>query len=101
MSDEVKHVFSFDVPAEKMSSFVKWCAETSKPFFEKLPEVKSYDVYQTMIGKPTFMKEVVYEDLKAFCSMWQKAGDPKIQKVMAEFFSFVVNLESKLIMEIV
>jgi hypothetical protein len=33
--------------------------------------------------------------------MWQKAGDPKIQKVMAEFFSFVVNLESKLIMEIV
>jgi len=37
----VKHVFSFDVPAEKMGNFVKWCAETSKPFFEKLPEVKS------------------------------------------------------------
>ena len=97
----VKHVFSFDVPAEKMNSFVKWCAETSKPFFEKLPEVKAYDVYQTIAGKPTFVKEVVYQDLKAFNSMWQKTNDPKIQKVMGEFFSYVVNLESKLIMEIV
>jgi hypothetical protein len=97
----VKHVFNFDVPAEKMGNFIKWCAEISKPFFEKLPEVKSYDVYQTMVGKPAFVKEVVYEDLKAFYNMWQKANDPKIQKVMGEFFSYVVNLESKLIMEIV
>lgn len=96
----MKHVFCFDVSAEKMSNFVQWCAETSKPFFEKLPEVQSYDVYQTMAGKPTFVKEVVYEDL-AFCSMWQKSNDPKIQKVMGEFFSYVVNLESRLIMEIV
>jgi hypothetical protein len=97
----VKHVFSFDVPAEKIASFAKWCAETSKPFFEKFPEVKSYDVYQTMVGKPGFAKEVVYTDLNAFNSMWQKANDPKVQKVMAEFFSYVINLESKLIIEIV
>jgi len=97
----VKHVFSFDVPAEKMGNFVKWCAETSKPFFEKLPEVKSYDVYQAIVGKPTFVKEVVYADLNAFNSMWQKASDPKVQKVFGEFFSYVVNLESKLVMEIV
>jgi len=97
----LKHVFCFDVPAEKMGSFIKWCTETSKPFFERYPEVKSYDVYQTMVGKPAFVKEVVYEDLKAFCSMWQKATDPEVQKVMGEFFSFVLNLESKLVMEIV
>jgi len=84
-----------------MVGFVKWCAETSKPFFEKLTEVESYDVYQTIAGKPTFMKEVVYSDLNAFNSMWQKANDPQIQKVMGEFFSYVVNLESKLVMEIV
>jgi hypothetical protein len=98
----VKHVFSFDVPAEKIVYFAKWCAETSKPFFEKYPEVKSYDVYQTMVGKPMFVKEVVYEDLKAFCSMWQRTTtDTEIQKVNAEFFSYVVNLESRLVMEIV
>jgi hypothetical protein len=97
----VKHVFCFDVPAEKMGNFVKWCTETSKPFFEKLPEVKSYDVYQTIAGKPTFVKEVIYPDLNAFNSLWQKASDPNIQKVMGEFFSYVVNLESKLLMEIV
>jgi len=54
-----------------------------------------------MVGKPAFVKEVVYEDLMAFYNMWQKANDPKIQKVMGEFFSYVVNLESKLIMEMV
>jgi len=97
----VKHVFSFDVPAEKMSSFVKWCAETAKPVFEKYPEVKSYDVYQTIAGKPTFVKEVVYKDLKSFVSMWQKSAYPKIQKVMGEFFSYAVNLESRLVIEIV
>jgi hypothetical protein len=33
--------------------------------------------------------------------MWQKAGDSKVQNVMSGFFSYVVNLESGLIMEIV
>jgi len=47
------------------------------------------------------LKEVVHGDLKAFYSMWSKAGDPAVQKVFGEFFSFVVNLESKLVMEIV
>jgi len=37
----IKHVFSFDAPPEKMSSFVGWCGETSKPFFEDCSEVKS------------------------------------------------------------
>jgi hypothetical protein len=55
-----------------------------------------------MVGKPMFVKEVVYEDLKAFCSMWQRTTtDTEIQKVNAEFFSYVVNLESRLVMEIV
>ncbi len=94
-------MFSFDVPVERMLNFVKWCTETSKPFFEGFPEIESYDVYQTMVGKHTFVKEVVYKDFTAFYNMWQKASDPKVQKVMAEFFSYVVNLESKLIMEIV
>jgi len=97
----VKHVFCFDVPAEKMGDFVKWCAQTAKPFFEKYPEVESYDVYQTIAGRPTFIKEVVYKDMKAFCSMQGKLGAPEVQKVLGEFFSFVVNLETKLIVEIV
>jgi hypothetical protein len=33
-----KHVFSFDVPAEQMSSFDRWCDETSKPFSENHSE---------------------------------------------------------------
>ena len=81
-----KHVFSFDILAEKMGNFAKRCAETSKPFFKKSPEVKSYDVYQTITGKPTLMKEAIYEDLKAFYSLRQKTNDPKIQKVTGEFY---------------
>ncbi len=30
----VKHVFCFDVPAEKISNYIKWSAETAKPFLE-------------------------------------------------------------------
>lgn len=97
----VKHVFSFDVPAEKMSNYIKWSAETAKPFFEKYREVRSYDVYQTVAGKPTFVKELVCEDMKAFCSMQGKLGDPEIQRVVGEFFSYIMNLETKLILEIV
>jgi hypothetical protein len=37
----IKHAFSFDAPPEKMSSFVGWYGETSKPFFEDCSEVKS------------------------------------------------------------
>lgn len=50
---------------------------------------------------PTFIKEVVYEDMKAFCSMQGKLAEPKIKKVVGEFFSYVTNLETKLIVEIV
>jgi len=97
----VKQVFSFDVPAEKIENYVKWSAETAKPFFEKYPEVRSYDVYQMVDGKPAFVKEMVYEDMKAFDSIQAKMGDPEIQKVVGEFFSYVVNLETKLMKEIV
>lgn len=97
----VKHVFCFDVPAEKIANYIKWSAKIAKPFFEKYPEVRSYDVYQTVAGKPTFIKEVVYEDMKAFCSMQGKLGGPEIQKVVGEFFSYIINLETKLIIEIV
>jgi len=97
----VKHVFSFDVPAEKVSKFIKWCVKTGKPFFEKFPEIRSYDIYQTVAGKPTFIKEVVYEDMKAFCSMQGKLSESEIQSVFGEFFFYIVNLETKLIMEIV
>ena len=81
----VKHVFSFDVSAEKMSRFIKWCTETAKPFFEKYPEIKSYDVFQTIAGKPMFIKEVVYEDMKAFCSMQAKGVDPETKKPKFEY----------------
>ena len=48
-----------------------------------------------MVGKPAFVKEVIYEDLKAFYNIWQKANDPKIQKMVGEFFSYIANFESK------
>ena len=54
-----------------------------------------------MVGKHAFVEEVVYKDLMAFYNMWQKASDPKIQKVMGEFLSYIVNQELKLILEIV
>ena len=86
----VKHVFSFDVPADKVSNYIKWSAETAKPFFEKHPKVKSYDVYWAVAGKPTFVKEVVYEDMKTFCSMQEKLSEPETQKVVGESFSYIV-----------
>jgi hypothetical protein len=98
----VKQLYSFDVPAEKMGTFVKWATETAVPFFKKLPEIKSIHYNQTIVGKPAFVKEVVFADLNGFNSMVQKVlSDPKAQKVMGEFYSYVVNLESKLVMEIV
>jgi len=89
------------VPAEKMSGYIKWSVETAKSFFEKYPEIRSYDVSPTVAGKPTFTKEIVYVDMKAFCSMQGKLGEPEIQKVVGEFFRYVMNLETKLIVEIV
>jgi len=94
-----KHVFCFDVPAEKMTVFIKWCTDTSKSFFEKYSEIMSYDVYQTIAGKATFIKETVYKDMKAFCNIQGKLGVPKVQKVLSEFFSCLVNLATRLIME--
>lgn len=58
-------------------------------------------MYQTVAGRPTFIKEVVYENMEAFCSMQGKMGEAEIQKVIGRFFSYVVNLETKLILEIV
>jgi hypothetical protein len=98
----VKLLYSFDVPAEKMGTLVKWAAETAVPFFMKFPEIKSIHYNQTIVGKPMFVKEVTFADLNAWNSLMQKyLSDPKIQKVMSEFFSYVVNLETKLVMEII
>ena len=96
----LNHIVCFDIPAEKVSGYIKWSAETAKPLFEKHPEVRSYDVYQTVAGKPTFIKEVVYKNMEAFCSMQAKLGQPEIQRVIGQFFSFIINLEIKLILEI-
>ena len=97
----VKMLYSFDVPAEKMGTFVKLAPETWLPFFSKFPEIKSIHYNQTIVGKPMFVKEVTFADLNAWNSFGQKYfSDPKIQKVMGEFFSYVVNLETKLIMEL-
>jgi hypothetical protein len=98
----VKMLYEFDVPAEKMASFVKWAAEVAVPFFKKLPEVKDIHYNQTIVGKPMFVKEVTCADLNAWNSAMQKAlSDPKMQKLMMELFSYAVNLETKLVMEII
>jgi len=65
-----------------------------------MPKKPSNSSRAVITGKPTFVKEMVYADLNAFNNMWQEVNDPTIQKVMNEFLSYTVNLESKLIMEI-
>jgi len=65
-----------------------------------MPKKPSNSSRTVITGKPTFVKEMVYADLNAFNNMWQEVNDPTIQKVMNEFLSYTVNLESKLIMEI-
>ena len=98
----IKLLYEFDVPAEKTGTFVKWCAETAVPFFKKMPEIKSIHYNQTIVGKPMFVKEVIFEDLNAWNSMMQKyLTDPKIQQLMGTFFSYTVNLETKLVMEVI
>lgn len=98
----VKLLYEFDVPAEKMGNFVKLAAETWVPFFKKFPEIKSIHYNQTIVGKPMLVKEVTFADLNAWNSLMQKyLSDPNMQKIMGEFFSYTVNLETKLIMEIV
>jgi len=97
----VKHIFSFDVPAEKVAAYLKWSKEKAVPYFEAWPSVISYDVYQTIAGSPTFTKEMVYKDLAAFKDAQEFAAtDPEAQRTVGEFFSFVVNLESRLIVEV-
>ena len=65
-----------------------------------MPKKPSNSSRAVITGKTTFVKEMVYADLNAFNNMWQEVNDPTIQKVMNEFLSYTVNLESKLIMEI-
>jgi hypothetical protein len=98
----VKQLFEFNVPGEKMGTFVKWAAEVAIPFFKKSPEIKDIHYNQTITGKPMFVKEVTFADLNAWSSFMQKyLSDLKMQKVMGEFYSYAVNLETKLVMEII
>ena len=97
----VKHVFSFDVSPEKVPAYMEFSAKIAKPFFEKWPEISSYDVFQTVVGRPVFTKEIVYKDMDAFSKAQAKLGDSEAQKVAGEFFSYTKNLESKLIIEVV
>jgi hypothetical protein len=98
----VKLLFEFDVPAEKMGNFIKSATTTWVPFFKKFPEIKSIHYNQTIVGKPMFVKSVTFADLNAWSSFTQKyLSDQKLQQVMGEFLSYAVNLESKLVMEIV
>lgn len=97
----VKHVFSFDVPPEKVPAYMEFSAKVAKPFFENWPGINSYDVFQTVVGRPVFTKEIVYKDMDAFSRAQAKLGEPEAQKVAGQFFSFVKNLESRLILEVV
>jgi hypothetical protein len=98
----VKLLLEFDVPAEKMTTFVKLAAETWVPAFKKFPEIKDIHYNQTVAGKPMVVKELTFADLNAWTSFMQKyLSDPKMQKIVGEFYSFTVNLETKLVMQII
>ena len=96
----VKHVFYFDVSVDRLGNFFDWTHKTAKPFYKKFPGVKSFNVYRTIAGKPSFTMEVEYENLDAFNNQWQKVDDPQIAEVMGGFFSFAINLESRLITQV-
>ena len=98
----VKLLYEFDVPAEKVPAFLKWVAEVAVPFFKKQPEVKDIHYNQTIVGKPMFVKAVTFADLNAWTSAMNKYfSDPKMQEIMGKFFSYTVNLETKLVMEVI
>ena len=98
----VKLLYEFDVPAEKVPAFLKWVAEVAVPFFKKQPEVKDIHYSQTLVGKPAFVKEVTFADLNGCTSAMQKVlSDPKMQELMGQLFSYTVNLETKLVMQVI
>jgi hypothetical protein len=62
----VKPVFSLDVSPEKALAYMEFSAKVAKPFFEGGSEIMPYDVFQTVVGRPVFTKEIVYKDMDAF-----------------------------------
>jgi hypothetical protein len=98
----VKLLYEFDVPAEKVPAFLKWVGEVAVPYFKKLPEIKDIHYNQTIVGKPMFVKAVTFADLNAWTSLMNKyLSDKKMQQLMGTFFSYTVNLEIKLVMEVI
>jgi len=96
----VKLLYEFDVPAEKVPTFLKWVAEVAVPFFKKFPEIKDIHYNQTIVGKPMFVKAVTFADLNSWTSLMNKyLSDTKMQEIMGKFFSYTANLETKLVME--
>jgi hypothetical protein len=98
----VKLLYEFDVPAEKVPTFLKWLAEVAVPYFKKFPEIQDIHYNQTIVGKPMFVKALTFADLNAWTSLTNKyLSDPKMQEVMGTFVSYTTNLESKLVMEVI
>jgi hypothetical protein len=97
----VKLLYEFDVPAERVPTFLKWLAEVAVPYFKKQPEVQDIHYNQAIVGKPMFVKAVTFADLNAWTSLTNKYfSDPKMQEIMGTFLSYTANLETKLVMEV-
>ena len=55
-------VYSYQVPAEKHSQYLKATAEKTKPFWESRG-CRSYDVWQAAESGTSFIKTMFFEDM--------------------------------------
>jgi quinol monooxygenase YgiN len=86
-------VFSYEVPTEKHSEYLKATTEKIKPFWESRG-CKSYDVWQATESESSFIKTMFFEDMDSMqktTALSKGEGKP----VVDLFYSFANNVSRK------
>jgi quinol monooxygenase YgiN len=86
-------LYTFEVPAEKHSEYLKATAEIIKPFWES-HGCNSYTVWQAADGGTSFIKPMVWDDV-ASMEKSQALRDSEGKPVIALFNSFAINVTRK------
>ena len=86
-------VYTYEVPAEKRSEYLKVTKEKIKPFWES-HGCKSYNVWQEAEGGTSFIKPMVFEDIASMKkTMALREGEGK--QIINLFNSFATNVSRK------
>ena len=86
-------LYTFEVPAEKHSEFLKAAAGRIKPFWES-HGCKSYTVWQAGDGGNSFIKPMVWDDVASMDkSMALRDGEGK--PIIDLFYQFATNVVRK------